>query len=751
MTAIAKLKDRARKHEQKEDWQAAIEAYQKVLETEEGQDEVELELALFNRIGDLYLRLGQTDNAVSYYETAADKYAEAGFFNNAIALCNKALRHRPERAQTYLKLSHLCAEQGFVTDARRWILDYAEREVKSGKVDEAFKALDEFAEMSGDPQIRVLLADQLAAHERPDEAVEQLQKAHAGFTQAGDAEAAQRAADKAIAIDPSVDITAMADAYAPSTDEWDAQAGDESAAEEEPGGTPAGLETRADAGVDEAEPEGVAIEGLEATAAAPDASDAGAEGEGLAGLEVGFSERKAPAAPEEADADSLGGLETFAEFETDEDEVETAGAGVDPVPDAGLEPDADEEAEPLPLVDTGFEDEVDEEAEPLPLMDTGFEDLDDEEEEAEPLPLMDFGDDEAPAAAEAPSEEAGLDLGFEAPDESEPEPAPTGGGDGMEIDFGSFDLGFEESKAPAEEAAVAEDVDADAVLSRARELVSRGLAGEALRELQVLGGGAVGPDVYRQALAVVNEVVRHDANDVTALQRRVEYSARTGDRDLLIDAYVDLADALARLGAETKSVAMYLRVLDLDPDHEAAREAVYGPDAEVEEEEAVDLDAILREMEPEETPSESEEPAGAGDPSFASMLNQFKQRVNENVEAEDAGDHYDLGLAFKEMGLVDEAIAEFQTALTGGEERLKVYEELGQCFMLKGQYNVALKVLARALQVTPEDESELLGVYYHLGKCHEELGHRQEAREAYEKVLALDEDFQDVPERVARL
>jgi tetratricopeptide (TPR) repeat protein len=80
-----------------------------------------------------------------------------------------------------------------------------------------------------------------------------------------------------------------------------------------------------------------------------------------------------------------------------------------------------------------------------------------------------------------------------------------------------------------------------------------------------------------------------------------------------------------------------------------------------------------------------------------------------------------------------------------------VYEELGQCFILKGQYNVALKVFNRALQVPHRDASELLGVYYHLGHCHEELGQREQARSSYEKVLAIDPSFHDVPDRMARL
>ena len=174
MTSIAKLKDRARKHEQKEDWKAAIEAYQEVLAAEEKGDELELELGLFNRIGDLYLRLGQTDDAVGYYERAADKYAEAGFFNNAIALCNKALRYNPDRLELVRKLGQFSASQGVITDARRYFLDYAERQFKAGKVSEALAALEDFANVADDVEVREMLGRQLLAHGRTNDAIDEL-------------------------------------------------------------------------------------------------------------------------------------------------------------------------------------------------------------------------------------------------------------------------------------------------------------------------------------------------------------------------------------------------------------------------------------------------------------------------------------------------------------------------------------------------------------------------------------------------
>src|SRR5919106_7042666 len=116
MTSVTKLKDEARRHEQQEEWDRAIQLYLKVLRgAEEGETEVEL--PLYNRVGDLYLRLGKPADAVTYYEQAADRYAEAGLYNNAIALCNKGMRYQPQHIGLLRKLGMFSALQGFYADA----------------------------------------------------------------------------------------------------------------------------------------------------------------------------------------------------------------------------------------------------------------------------------------------------------------------------------------------------------------------------------------------------------------------------------------------------------------------------------------------------------------------------------------------------------------------------------------------------------------------------------------------------------
>ena len=106
---------------------------------------------------------------------------------------------------------------------------------------------------------------------------------------------------------------------------------------------------------------------------------------------------------------------------------------------------------------------------------------------------------------------------------------------------------------------------------------------------------------------------------------------------------------------------------------------------------------------------------------FSDMLERFKQGIAESVSEEDHEAHYDLGVAYKEMGLLDEAIAEFQKALRAVEHRIRAFEALGQCFIEKGQYQIAGTILSRALAEPGATDEQLVGVLYLLGYAAEAL------------------------------
>src|SRR5688572_10131493 len=101
MSKLEKLKDRARALEAK-DPRAAVEGWLEVLKAQEAEGEPNPDLAVYNRIGDLFLKLKDPAQAADYYDKAVDTYAELGFHNNAIAMCNKVLRNAPGRHTTYL-------------------------------------------------------------------------------------------------------------------------------------------------------------------------------------------------------------------------------------------------------------------------------------------------------------------------------------------------------------------------------------------------------------------------------------------------------------------------------------------------------------------------------------------------------------------------------------------------------------------------------------------------------------------------
>jgi len=168
----------------------------------------------------------------------------------------------------------------------------------------------------------------------------------------------------------------------------------------------------------------------------------------------------------------------------------------------------------------------------------------------------------------------------------------------------------------------------------------------------------------------------------------------------------------------------------------------------------VDLGEWLRSTEPAKSTRmlvKDPQPTGDEQADFEELLRRFKRGVAENVEAEDYEAHYDLGVAYKEMGLVDEAIAQFQKALRGATHRVRSYEALGQCFVEKEQFPIAVALLQRATELPGTDDQQLVGVLYLLGFALERMGRAAEAMPYYLRVFAVDIEFRDIAARVASM
>jgi tetratricopeptide (TPR) repeat protein len=113
--------------------------------------------------------------------------------------------------------------------------------------------------------------------------------------------------------------------------------------------------------------------------------------------------------------------------------------------------------------------------------------------------------------------------------------------------------------------------------------------------------------------------------------------------------------------------------------------------------------------------------------------------------------YYDVGMLYREVGLRDDAIADFQLSIKGGNRQLKGFEMLAISFLEQGDYGLASEVLNQGISVKKFLDNEYVGLHYNLGLANEQLGDRQKALDEYEQVYILDINYKDEAQRMRNL
>jgi pilus assembly protein FimV len=142
---------------------------------------------------------------------------------------------------------------------------------------------------------------------------------------------------------------------------------------------------------------------------------------------------------------------------------------------------------------------------------------------------------------------------------------------------------------------------------------------------------------------------------------------------------------------------------------------------------------------------------------LSDLFAEFKEEVGEaQEEAEDPETHYNLGVAFKEMGLLDEAIGELQKVCksidrgTPFSQVMQAYTWLAGCFTDKGVPEASIKWYDKALTVATNDESRT-ALHYDLASAYEASGERRLALKHFMEVYGTNIDYRDVAERIKAL
>ena len=907
MSNAAKHRKKAAEFEQLKQIDRAIASYVKAIEESESAGE-DVDVALYNKVGDLALRQGRVPDAITYYERAVEHYATSGLFNNAIALCNKILRNAPGRANVYFTLGRISARKGLRGDATRNFLEYATRMQQEGRIEEGIRALAEVLDLMPElNDVRTMVED-LA-------------------TRSGIALPRRKTPLRSDRVPTPVSSAAVRDQKSQDLIFLDIDYGEPSRR------TPVSTSRLTTPSIPFLPPvltplsvpviEGLDTMQVEETPAAvaplqelaPTVEDtpfvvSGAEASLEALVEYGAASDELMAPP--VSASLLEGLEANGEFADGAatvplngftpDEVLSAADAVDPDMHPSdvtwvLPPEVETTATPLDeLVSEDFHDATNDpgvvraiytatppyvpsvvpdadidvhsieieshsieieplDIEPVPELDAAIEagrelvelaEADAAEEALPPtrppfrldphdfilpgeLPPLLLADEvvdagltgtDLPVAVSAPedtpissaatvadvpetvrslteqvspvepaaaeievvatvtdaspveTEQADADVDAvadvavsdadEAPeaDDLTPQRRPVGVTPSLPIAaVAEAAANVASSRRDSLRAAVAR-LPKNWLLRRrlAEALFEAGERDAALHELETAQQGLVHDGEFAAACDIADELVHVSPDRVAYHQKRVELAVRANDQQRLRFAYLDLADALVRLGEEGRARAVYARVLEIDPHDDRARAALGAaappPPPTRPDDNFVDLADWLRDDDkPVDTRMRMREPAISGDEQadFDALLRHFKEGVSRSLGEDDFESHYDLGVAYKEMGLLDDAIAEFQKALRSRAHRLPAYEALGQCFVEQGRYQVAATVLSRALHEPGLDDDQRVGVLYLLAYSCEALQRRDEARSYFQRVYATDINFRDVAARLVAL
>jgi len=247
---------------------------------------------------------------------------------------------------------------------------------------------------------------------------------------------------------------------------------------------------------------------------------------------------------------------------------------------------------------------------------------------------------------------------------------------------------------------------------------------------RLAGGPAVPP--AEVAAAVPEGTVPEDYTEEIA---EAEFYWRQG----LLDEARAILERLHSLFPEDAEINRRLSSLGLISEGEEKIEKI----EEIEE---------VQELVPESEIVESQEiaePALEGD--VMEIFNEFKKGLEKELEEEDYETHYNLGIAYKEMGLIDDAIREFQSSLKDPKRFVHSADMLGVCYLEKGLYPLAIEVLKTAMEKMEDRGESYWAMKYELAEAYEKNGNVKESLDLNMQVYGWNSKFRNVSDKIDQL
>jgi tetratricopeptide (TPR) repeat protein len=171
-------------------------------------------------------------------------------------------------------------------------------------------------------------------------------------------------------------------------------------------------------------------------------------------------------------------------------------------------------------------------------------------------------------------------------------------------------------------------------------------------------------------------------------------------------------------------------------------------DSEAKEGEFSDfLSELRQELDTDEIPTPV--PVANDEESLSEIFQEFQAGIKEQLGEEDFETHYNLGIAYKEMGLMEEALGEFVLSEKSVARRLDSISMIALCYKDMGREEEAVAKLEEGLDLAGEGSDEQKGLLYDLVELYQKVGRTAEAAETLERLKGIDSSYRDVSSRTA--
>ena len=298
----------------------------------------------------------------------------------------------------------------------------------------------------------------------------------------------------------------------------------------------------------------------------------------------------------------------------------------------------------------------------------------------------------------------------------------------------------------------------EALLKRAEQEFRSGDRDAAARTLMGAARGYEELDKLDSAAVIYRSLSKSPNPPPEAATRWFENAERRGVRSEAAQIACEIGDRILNDGDQATAAAWFERARELDPGNDHAQRRLARLGGGVAAAPAGAPAAAAAPVPPPAAPVPPP-PTGSGKlevamgnidavaPDLSALLAEFQRGV-ESLIADDAQGNYDLGMAYREMGLLDQAVECFRVAARNPQFSQRCAEMIGRSLLDQGLFDDAAEEFRTALGLPGLDPAVSANLRYQLGLAHEAAGRAQEALGEFERVYAQQPSYPDVAQKI---